>query len=611
MSILLFTNSQAEFLQQALEGLNRQTVSKKDFEILIVDNVFSDNTKAVVESFSNRLPIHFYYRENKMPAFLENQLVTKLKGDIVVFLNDDVQASPTFLEEHLLTHRNFLEDNYAVLSYTTWAPHLTITPLMEFITLENEGLFCCSAIHPGRILDYLFFWRGGYSCKRKFIRERGGDNPAFLFGKNDVEFLFQLPGFAFKGVCNRKALNYMLRPVGFEDFCLRSILLGRSNFIYSNNHPDPEIQEWCQMDKINQIWSRMRDDYEPLVTYAREMDDLANRLVSLGIPLEDGFKASLFGAYQEAFWACKVKGIMGERGKSSLSFESTKKISYLLDPVKDPFKVVAIICVYNEGDIIYHSIRHLIENGIYVYLLNHNSTDNTVEEAAKWLGKGLLHIELFPQESNIPEKYKQTFALGMITRRVEQLHRELGADWYLHYDTDEFRESPWPEMTLREAIKVVDALGYNAINFELLNFRPVDNSFIPGQDVRKYLKYYEQGEEFNRLQIKAWKNFGQSIDLSAFLGHQPIFKDRKVFPVHFITLHFPIRSQTQGLKKVIEERKNRFDEKEREVGAHIQYDDVGQDHTFIRNKEELTLYLPKKVREKLWLEAIWTEIRNR
>ena len=64
--------------------------------------------------------------------------------------------------------------------------------------------------------------------------------------------------------------------------------------------------------------------------------------------------------------------------------------------------------------------------------------------------------------------------------RFEQIAAEHDHDWALVCDADEFRESPWPGMTLIEALREVDALGYSAVNFEVFNFRPTDDGFVPG-----------------------------------------------------------------------------------------------------------------------------------
>jgi len=266
----------------------------------------------------------------------------------------------------------------------------------------------------------------------------------------------------------------------------------------------------------------------------------------------------------------------------------------------ETFKVTAIISAYNEGDVIYHVIGDLIQQGASVYLLDHRSTDNTVSEASKWLGKGLLHIETYPDDAHYAEENKTRYIWRDILKRKAELAAQLDADWFIHADADEFRESPWPGLTLREAIYIVDRLGYNAIDFELLNFRPVDNSFVPGKDVRQFLHHYEGCEDYNARQVKAWKNLHMPVDLVTSGGHDINFEGRRVFPIRFIHRHYPIRSQQHGLQKVFRQRKNRFCEAERSMAWHIQYDHIlDESHNFIYDPAGLTLYNGEEVRTRL------------
>jgi glycosyltransferase involved in cell wall biosynthesis/tetratricopeptide (TPR) repeat protein/SAM-dependent methyltransferase len=264
------------------------------------------------------------------------------------------------------------------------------------------------------------------------------------------------------------------------------------------------------------------------------------------------------------------------------------------------FRVIALISAHNEGDVICHVIGDLVRQGIDVYLINHCSTDNTAAEASRWLGKGLLHIENFPQDAGYPVENTTQYIWHHILRRKEELAAQLDADWFIHSDADEFRESPWPELTLKQAIQVADRMGYNAIDFELLNFRPVNNSFAPGTDVREALRHYEGGEDFNACQIKAWKNLHVPVSISKNGGHDITFPDRSVFPVKFMLRHYPIRSQSHGERKVFLERKNRFNDEERKVGWHVQYDDVRSErHNFLYSPATLTLYDGDKVRLRI------------
>ncbi|MBK9578053.1 MAG: glycosyltransferase [Fibrobacteres bacterium] len=236
-------------------------------------------------------------------------------------------------------------------------------------------------------------------------------------------------------------------------------------------------------------------------------------------------------------------------------------------------RIVAVMTVYNEGDLIRPVIGDLIRNGIDVYLLDNASTDDTVEQASHWLGKGLLHIESYPADSGYPERTGKEFALKDILRREEEVAAHLGADWYLHVDADEFRESPWEGLTLSQAIRKAESEGYSAINYELYNFRPVRDDFPRGGDPRQFLTHWEPGDWFDSVQIKTWKHPGARVDLSSTGGHNVQFPDRKVCPVPFLLRHYPIRGEEHGRKKIFGERLDRFSQAERAQGWHIQYEE--------------------------------------
>src|SRR5215831_9333004 len=106
----------------------------------------------------------------------------------------------------------------------------------------------------------------------------------------------------------------------------------------------------------------------------------------------------------------------------------------MVEGMSRSFRVIAIIAAFNEGDIISSAIGHLVSNGIHVYLIDNCSTDDTVEQARSWLGRGLLHIESFPAKENAESSGR--FDWTGILQRKEQLAAELQADWFIHQDAD-------------------------------------------------------------------------------------------------------------------------------------------------------------------------------
>jgi hypothetical protein len=275
------------------------------------------------------------------------------------------------------------------------------------------------------------------------------------------------------------------------------------------------------------------------------------------------------------------------------------------------FSVVAIVAAYNEADIIEHVVTDLIHQGIHVYFLDDGSTDQTAAVIERYVGGGVLAIERLAAGKG---DASHGFEWERILLRKAQLARELDADWFIHHDADEFRESPWPGVSLHEAVRRVDALGFNAIDFAGLDFFPVKDGFRDGDDVRETLTSYAEPAPYDRLQVRCWKKTPE-IDLASSGGHEARFPGRNVFPLRFLLRHYPIRGQAHGERKVFRERQGRFNAQERARGWHVQYDDVHEGASFLRDPERLTPYDPDAVRLALTLrhrgiEALEASLRD-
>lgn len=253
-------------------------------------------------------------------------------------------------------------------------------------------------------------------------------------------------------------------------------------------------------------------------------------------------------------------------------------------------RIVAILPAYNEEDVIASVIRDYLEDGVEVYLIDNCSTDGTVEVASEFLGQGLLRIERFPDDAGGSERAKKEYMWGEILRRNESLAAELGADWYIRADADEFREGPWPGLSHDDAITLVDALGYNAVQSRVLEFRPTDDSFPSGGDPREHIPYYERCDVSNSLWVKAWRQppAGVHVDIAKTGGHEAGFRGRRVFPVHFISRHYPMRTSEHARRKIFKERLNRYPAEERAMGWHVHWDELAaSDSSFLWDPAEL------------------------
>ena len=264
------------------------------------------------------------------------------------------------------------------------------------------------------------------------------------------------------------------------------------------------------------------------------------------------------------------------------------------------FRVLVIMTAYNEEDIISQSIHKLLQQGINVHVIENWSTDNTFQILKNLEKQELISLERFPLHG--PSKF---FDLHALLTRVEQVSREIKADWYIHHDVDEIRTSPWPDYNLKQGIFRVDQEGYNSIDHNVIFFQPIDDGFIAGTDFESYFKYFEFCKmSVYFLQIKAWKNYGQDLSLADSGGHEVKFDGRKVYPYKFLLKHYPFRTKKQSRKKVFVDRKSRWNPMEKKKGWHAHYDHIDEGFNFLKSPSELELFNVEEFNKKYLVERL-------
>jgi hypothetical protein len=250
------------------------------------------------------------------------------------------------------------------------------------------------------------------------------------------------------------------------------------------------------------------------------------------------------------------------------------------------FRVVAFMAAYNEEDIIVQSIKKWTGQGVRVHVLENWSSDSTYELAKGLEGQLPVTVERFPAAGP-----SQFFEWGAMLERFEALSRELEADWFVRRGADEVLTPPWPGLSYRDGLYLVDRLGFNLVDHTVVNFNPVDDGFAQGIDHEAYFRHFEFGTlpSYFRQQ-KAWKNCGRPIRMAASGGHDLPFEGQRVYPFKFLLKHYPVRSQRHGERKVFRERKARWNPLERARGWHRQYDAVRAGHRFVQEESGQLLF---------------------
>jgi hypothetical protein len=252
-------------------------------------------------------------------------------------------------------------------------------------------------------------------------------------------------------------------------------------------------------------------------------------------------------------------------------------------PTPTSFDVLAVVMAYNEAGVIGGLIGRLLAQGVRVHVIDNWSDDDTMAVVSAYVGDGSVTVEQFPADG--PRRY---YELKPLLERIEAVAQRSGADWVIHHDADEIRQSPWPDIGLADALWAVEQWGFNCIDHTIVNFRPTDDRWQPGHDLATSFDWCEFGARTGHfVQCKAFKPQPGGVSLAESGGHNVRFDGRRVFPYKFITRHYPIRSQAHGERKVLRERQPRWSPEARARGWHTQYDQYHDGSSFLWDEADL------------------------
>lgn len=115
ISIIIATRDRAALLHATLEAISSQQSPGWPFEVLVVDNASTDETRDVVAAASSRMaaPVIYLHEPRPGKSHALNTAVGHARGDLLVFTDDDVVPAPGWLAGYT---RTFMETgaDYAV-----------------------------------------------------------------------------------------------------------------------------------------------------------------------------------------------------------------------------------------------------------------------------------------------------------------------------------------------------------------------------------------------------------------------------------------------------------------------------------------------------------------
>ena len=99
ISVVLATYKRQDILQNTLESFSKLECDAMKWELWVVDNAGDPATEHVVQSWADKLPINYLVELEAGKNNALNRALAEIKGQIVVLTDDDIIATPDWLEK--------------------------------------------------------------------------------------------------------------------------------------------------------------------------------------------------------------------------------------------------------------------------------------------------------------------------------------------------------------------------------------------------------------------------------------------------------------------------------------------------------------------------------
>lgn len=176
VSVVVPTYNRRARLARVLGGFDRQTVPPSIFELVIVDDGSKDDTQSWLAANTARsYAVQTLRQENGGPARARNAGVAAATGELILFIDDDVEPTPELIAEHLRFHD--AESDVVVMGPLASLDHYA-QPWVAWEQAKIERQYVAMERKEWEP-TFRQFWTGNASVKKEHILAAGGFDVSF------------------------------------------------------------------------------------------------------------------------------------------------------------------------------------------------------------------------------------------------------------------------------------------------------------------------------------------------------------------------------------------------------------------------------------------------
>lgn len=251
LSIIIPTRNRPQILRRCLDHCERQTI-RNQLEVIVVIDGDDPKTAEMLANLRWSFPLTCFAIPKSQQGTARNRGTAHARGEIVLFIGDDIFLAADACERHLRAHARkdivsdfVLRASYfpiAVVGFTTWDPAIGITPIMRW--LEKTGWqfgYARIAEHAGKCIPPEIQHRFTYTSNISLPKETALRIPfredVTLYGWEDIEWGLRLRDAGIPLFFEPTAGALHHHHLTLEDSLKRMEELGRAARVFAKLHP--------------------------------------------------------------------------------------------------------------------------------------------------------------------------------------------------------------------------------------------------------------------------------------------------------------------------------------------------------------------------------------
>lgn len=232
ISIVIPTQNKCRSLARTLASLERIDAAGGRFDVIVVDDASTDETEGWLARYRPQFPIRRVRNACKAgPARARNRGSALAEGDIVLFLDDDMECEPGLVDAHMAHHGS--GEDVAVVGRVLYHSDLRRSALTRYFDAQHRG-------HASALCPPARFASNNLSLSRALFDRVGLFDDSFsCVGLEDVELglrLARVPGCRLR--YEKQALAYHYHDQSLRDYVRKVDEAGAKNLpILASKYP--------------------------------------------------------------------------------------------------------------------------------------------------------------------------------------------------------------------------------------------------------------------------------------------------------------------------------------------------------------------------------------